>query len=85
MLGWKLRELFFLIGDIQKTYFPKQYRDSPVTLQVHLVNQAHLYAFSTYRITDWLIDMGGISKALYFGGLLVAHFVAKRMYRAALM
>ena len=85
MLGWKLRELFFLIGEIQKTYFPKQNKDSPITLQVHLVNQAHLYGFSTYRITDWLIDMGGISKALYFGGLLVAHFVAKRMYRAALM
>ena len=81
----KLREMFYLIGDIQKTYYPKQSGDSPVTLQVHLVNQAHLYAFSTYRITDWLIDMGGISKALYFGGLLVAHFVAKRMYRAALM
>ena len=44
-----------------------------------------MFAFSTYRITDWLIDMGGISKAIFFGGLLVAHFVAKRMYRAALM
>ena len=29
--------------------------------------------------------MGGISKAFYFGGLLIAHFFATRMYKAALM
>ena len=67
MLGLKLREMFYLIGDIQKTYFSKQEADSPVTLKVYLGNQAHLFAFSTYRITDWLIDMGGISKAIFFG------------------
>ena len=50
-----------------------------------LIKKVHVYSFSTYNITDWLIDMGGISKALYFGGLVVAHFVAMRMYKAALM
>ena len=85
MLGLKLREIFYLIGDIQKTYFPRQQSDALVSFSMLLTTQAHLYAFSTYRITDWLIAMGGISKALYFGGLLVANFVAKRMYRAALM
>ena len=38
-----------------------------------------------YMLTNWLIDMGGISKAIYFGGLILAHFVASRMYKAALI
>ena len=29
--------------------------------------------------------MGGISKALYFGGMVISHFVALRAYKAALM
>ena len=36
-------------------------------------------------LTNWLIDMGGISKALYFGGLMISHFVALRAYKAALI
>ena len=57
----------------------------PVELQLSLSQKAHVYYFSTYMLTDWLIDMGGISKAIYFGGLIIAHFVALRMYKAALM
>ena len=41
-----------------------------------LSSKTHVYSFNTYMLTEWLIDMGGISKALYFGGLIVAHFVA---------
>ena len=29
--------------------------------------------------------MGGFSKALYFGGMIISHFVALRMYKAALI
>ena len=36
-------------------------------------------------ITEWLIDMGGISRAIYFLGLIIAHFFALRMYKAALI
>ena len=32
-----------------------------------------------------MIDMGGISKAIYFGGMIIAHIVALRMYKAALI
>ena len=36
-------------------------------------------------LTNWLIDVGGISKALYFGGMVISHFVALRAYKAALI
>ena len=29
--------------------------------------------------------MGGLSRALYFGGMIIAHFVALRAYKAALI
>ena len=29
--------------------------------------------------------MGGISKSFYFGGMILAHMVALRMYKAALI
>ena len=32
MLGMKLREIFYLIGDTQKTYFPRRQSDALVTL-----------------------------------------------------
>ena len=32
-----------------------------------------------------MIDMGGISKSFYFGGMILAHMVALRMYKAALI
>jgi len=36
-------------------------------------------------LTNWLIQMGGISKALYFGGMILSHFFALRAYKAALI
>ena len=50
-----------------------------------LSKKAHNYAFSSYQLVDWLIDMGGISKALYFGGMIISHFFALRFYKAALI
>ena len=44
-----------------------------------------MFQTTTYMLTNWLIDVGGISKALYFGGLMIAHFVALRAYKAALI
>ena len=36
-------------------------------------------------LTNWMIDMGGISRAFYFGGMIVAHQIALRAYKAALI
>ena len=47
--------------------------------------RAHLYTISSYSLADWLIDMGGISRAIYFAGLVAAHFIALRLYKAALI
>ena len=32
-----------------------------------------------------MIDMGGISRTLYFGGMIIAHVVAMQAYKAALI
>jgi len=36
-------------------------------------------------ITDLLIDIGGISRAFFVSGLLISHFAAKHLYKAALI
>ena len=57
----------------------------PVELQLKLGKNAHVYNLSGYGITEWMIDIGGISRSLYFGGMILAHFVALRLYKAALI
>ena len=52
---------------------------------MRLGKNSHVYNLSAYKITDCMIAMGGISKSLYFGGMIVAHVVALRMYKAALI
>ena len=47
--------------------------------------RAHLFTLNTYSLADWLIDVGGISRAIYIGGLVAAHFIALRMYKTALI
>ena len=47
--------------------------------------RAHLITLNSYSLADWLIDIGGISRAIYIGGLVAAHFIAQRMYKAALI
>ena len=54
-------------------------------MRISLGKKAHVYKLSVYMLADWLIDVGGISKALYFGGLIIAHFIAVRAYKAALI
>ena len=44
-----------------------------------------MYKQSVYTLANWAIDVGGISRALFFAGMVFAHFVALRMYRAALI
>ena len=52
---------------------------------MRLGSKAHFYSSSTYMITNWLIDIGGISKAMYFAGMIISHFVALRAYKTALI
>ena len=59
--------------------------NSLVQVQLKVSKKAHMFQTTTYMLTNWLIDVGGISKALYFGGLMIAHFVALRAYKAALI
>ena len=54
-------------------------------MKLSLGQVAHQYSVSAYSLTNWMIDMGGISKSFYFGGMIIAHIVALRMYKAALI
>lgn len=40
---------------------------------------------TVYTLTDLLIDIGGISRAIVISGLVLTHFVAKNLYKAALV
>ena len=50
-----------------------------------LSKKAHYYTFRSWMFTDWLIAVGGISKSMYFLGRIVSHFVAARLYYAAMI
>ena len=65
--------------------YPRTASDSPVTMKLKMGEYAHLYSQQAYSLTNWMIDMGGISKAIYFAGMILAHIVALRMYKAALI
>ena len=85
LLGNKKEEHFFIVGDGQKNYYPKNKERAAVELNMKLSKKAHLYSLSLYMLTNWMIDMGGISRAFYFGGMIVAHQIALRAYKAALI
>lgn len=36
-------------------------------------------------LSRWLVDIGGISRATYVAGLILAHFAALQLYKAALI
>ena len=85
MLGSSDMDLFINIGGHEKNYFPRNNSTIPISLRLQVGEKAFMYKTTTYMLTNWLIDIGGISKALYFGGLVISHFVALRAYKAALI
>jgi len=38
-----------------------------------------------YMLTSFLVDIGGISRAVYASGLVIAHFAAMQIYKAAMI
>ena len=44
-----------------------------------------MYRRDVYTLIEWMIDMGGISKSLYFGGMIIAHVIAIQAYKAELI
>ena len=86
MLGNNDVDSFMNVGQHTKNYFPNGGSSTPpVSIRLQVSEKAYLYSTTTYMLTNWLIDIGGISKALYFGGLIISHFVALRAYKAALI
>ena len=85
MLGQKDIEPFLKVGESLKNFYPRSNSQVPIELRMSLSHNAHVYSQTVYKLTDWLIQMGGLSRALYFGGMAVAQIVALRAYKAALI
>ena len=68
-----------------KNFHMRSESDTLLQVQLKVSSEAHMFHMTSYMLTNWLIDVGGISRALYFGGLMIAHFVALRAYKAALI
>ena len=85
VLGNRGVDSFMNVGQHTKNYYPSSGGSTPVSIRLQVSEKAYLYSTTTYMLTNWLIDIGGISKALYFGGLIISHFVALRAYKAALI
>ena len=54
-------------------------------MKLGLSKRAHDYNQNIYTIVDWMIDMGGFSKAMFYGGMGIAMVSALRLYQAELM
>ena len=77
---------FFSIGSLDKTYYPRnQKSESPFELSFRLGKRTHFYSQTKYTMTQWAIDIGGFSRAMFVLGMVFAHFVAIRLYKAALI
>ena len=72
-----------------KVYYPEISEDfqidRPFEISFELSKTTHTLVQSVYKITDLLIDIGGISRAMYTIGLFLAHFAAMHLYKAALV
>ena len=83
--GQPVEESHIVVEKVNQVRYPKIASGSPVTMKLKMGEYAHLYSQQAYSLTNWMIDMGGISKAIYFTGMILAHIVALRMYKAALI
>lgn len=73
----------------EKSYYP-EYSDEyvagmPVEITMELSKQTTTIEQSVYTMTDLLIDIGGISRAIVVSGLFLTHFAAFNLYKAALI
>ena len=68
------------MGDVQKVYYPSANSGVPFEVKLNLSKRAHEYRQDVYTIVDWLIDMGGFSKAMFYTGMGIAMVSALRLY-----
>ena len=65
--------------------YPLQANSTLVEMRITHGSMVHQYKRDQDTIIDWMIDMGGISRTLYFGGMIIAYVVAMQAYKAALI
>ena len=79
-------ESYLIVGRTKQVLFPKPRNDtSPFSLRIYLGEHAHFFDKEAYTLTDWMIDMGGISRSCFIGGMVIAHVVASHMQQAQLI
>ena len=72
-------ESHFIVGRTWQVISPQTDDESPFKISINVGEHSHYYATHAYSVTDWLIDMGGISRSVFIGGMLIAHLVASHM------
>ena len=74
-------ERFFRLGEISKIYYPSNMDIAPTfKVKLNLSKKTNEYYQNIYTIVDWMIDMGGFSKACFYGGMGIAMVSALRLY-----
>lgn len=85
---------FFLVNsNVKRTLYPRaasnaqdQPWQSPFKFEIELSQEAYVVeSLKTFKLADLLIALGGISRSFYIFGLVCSHFVAKMLYRKALI
>ena len=61
-------------------YYPAGSRGVPFEVKLNLSKRSHEYTQDIYTIVDWMIDMGGFSKAMFYTGMGIAMVSALRLY-----
>ena len=78
------KKRFFVskVGD--KTYYPETsdefVKGRPFEINIFLSRETNVIQHSVYMLTDLIIDIGGISRALFFAGLFASNFAAIYLY-----
>ena len=82
-------EEFYQARIQEKTYYPvtnyKYEEGVPVEIIFELSKSTNNLGQSVYNLTNLLIEIGGISRAFFSFGLILAHFAALHLYRASLI
>ena len=75
------------MGNIQKVYYDIESKttQNPFEVKLSLSKRALEYRYNSYTAIDWMIDMGGFSKFMFYGGMAIAVLSAFRLQQADLM
>ena len=72
-------ESYLVVGRSRQVIHPQSDDSTPFQMNIRLGENGHFYDKDFYSLTDWLIDMGGISRSCYIAGMIISHVIASHM------